>query len=398
MASSQSVPSSFRDSRRLTASALAALLLFAPITLKMVREAGDFSVHIALAEQLLASHSLSAPHFLFQLLLLAVHAVVPLSMENAATVTMLLVYAATAAVIARFFIPRQIPPLACGALTASLLLAGQIYLLAPLDGHLYFGYLGINVYHNPTITLLRPLALVSFTYALAALSAPDHGPHRSWIACALVSTAAALTKPNLTICLLPALGLLLLWRLRRRERPQWQLLLLGFFLPALIILPLQFLLTYSGNQLEGVYAGKSEVVLAPLAFMGARSSWLGVKFFLSALFPFTVLITHGRSALKDPGMQLAWLLFLIGAGYTYLLAEAGPRLLHGNFSWSGQISLFILFCQSTRFLLQRETPPAGRARGREQRLRLLCFGALALHLLAGAGFYLAEFIDTERFW
>src|SRR5574338_944284 len=43
-----------------------------------------------------------------------------------------------------------------------------------LDGAYYFGYIGLANYHNPTVHMLRPLALVMFFYALSALETPRH--------------------------------------------------------------------------------------------------------------------------------------------------------------------------------------------------------------------------------
>ena len=51
----------------------------------------------------------------------------------------------------------------------TLTLVAPVMLLAPLDGAYYYGYIGLANYHNPTVHLLRPLALFSFISGAARL-------------------------------------------------------------------------------------------------------------------------------------------------------------------------------------------------------------------------------------
>jgi len=71
--------------------------------------------------------------------------------------------------------------------------------------------------------------------------------------------------------------------------------------------------------------------------------------------------------------------FLSGAGQLYLFAETGERMYHGNFRWSAQIGLFILFAWSARLLLRQ---PVEFLRG-SRASRALAWGIFGLHLLAG---------------
>ena len=54
--------------------------------------------------------------------------------------------------------------------------------------------------------------------------------------------------------------------------------------------------------------------------------------------------------------MLAWLVFGIAAAYGYLLAEAEPNMGDGNWLWSGQVALFVLFAESVLFLRSRGAP------------------------------------------
>ena len=94
--------------------------------------------------------------------------------------------------------------------------------------------------------------------------------------------------------------------------------------------------------------------------------------------------------MKSHGLSLAWLSFFFGCAYAYLLAESGPRAMHGNFWWSAQVSLFVLFFESVRFCLEQERAFVVREGGVRLRWPLCLSGtALGLHMVAGcAGYYM----------
>jgi len=351
----------------------------------------DYRIHMELSEQLRQSGSITTPHLILQLAVALLAVTTPLTIRMA-TITLL----ASGIAAAAWFIYRLLAvegARGAAPLTMVLLVVAPPALLFPFDQHLYLGYLSTNVFHNPTILLLKPLALLSFAQAVATLQRSSPRPRYQLIACVLITVACALTKPSFTICILPALALLILLRLRHHH-PDWPMFLAGFIIPALLVLAAQYQLTYSAAQLPGVYQGSSAVILAPLAVMQNFSSWLTTKFCLSLLFPLTLVSCYYREARGDLPLQLAWIAFAIGTGYTYLLAESGPRMMQGNFTWSAQITLFILFVYSVRFLLAN-----GTMKSSDNRLkRLICHSALAMHLLSGILFYLAEFLQTERYW
>jgi hypothetical protein len=340
---------------------------------------------------MLADKAPVTPHFLLHSLTLAFTSLFPISMDLAQFLVLLLSVMATAALLFVTLQKASGSSAKAGLITAGLLLAAPVALLAPLDHHLYLGYIGINVYHNPTITLLKPLALASFLYATASLAGEQRTELRTIALAATVTVAAIVAKPSYTICLLPALVLLCAINRSRGTHCNLRLLTGGFLLPGITLLAAQFSMTYSAGQLPGVYEGQSAIILAPLVVMHFYSSWLGCKLLLSILFPLTLLLFNFRAVLNETGLLLAWVTFLCGAAYTYLAAESGPRLHQGNFTWSGQITLFILFAASASFLWQQQ--PDQPRRGRN-----ICSALFLLHVISGIIFYAAEFQLSEKYW
>lgn len=124
------------------------------------------------------------------------------------------------------------------------------------------------------------------------------------------------------------------------------MIMFGFILPTVLLLVWQFWLTYGSSD-------KSSIEFAPFGVLKVRSGWLDRKFLLSIFFPALVTILFLKDALKDNRMLLGWITLAFGASYTYFLAESGERFNHGNFTWSGEIAMIVMFCVSTIFFIER---------------------------------------------
>lgn len=286
----------------------------------------------------------------------------------------LVVYALTRAALRAW----RGPAAAAGAAaaTVALLLVAHGVALDWDTAELYLGFVGINSYHNPTINALKPFALLLLPFASATLAPAAPASAARLAAAAVAAVLSTLAKPSYAICLLPALGaLMLIWTWRGRP-VDWRLGT-AVIAPMIAILAVQYLLTYGG--------GEGGVAVAPLAVLrlwGATD--LPLKFLLSILFPLAVALLFPRQVLASAALLVSWATFACGAAFTYLLAESGERLAHGNFGWSGEIALFVLFVASTLLVLRIATRPAGR--GVRPRLAL-CGLAFAVHLVSGVLWY-----------
>jgi hypothetical protein len=269
------------------------------------------------------------------------------------------------------------------ALPLALMAAAPVFLLAPEDGLYYFGYVGITSYHNPTNNVLKPLALLLIPWAVRWAAGKRLAPAEIPLM-ALLVLASTLIKPNFLICLLPAVGIQSLARLIRREPLDWRGLALGLGIPSVLVLGYEYI--------QAGFAGSGGIILLPFAVMKNFSGWLGLKFLLSIWFPLLAAILYWPQARKDAGLVLGWLIFAFGAGYTYLLAEGGNRIFHGNFVWSGEIALFCLFVLSALFFFRQRA--GGRADNKW--LAALLAGFLP-HILAGIIYYAYTLTNNTYF-
>lgn len=265
----------------------------------------------------------------------------------------------------------------------SLTLVAPVMLLAIADIKFYYGYIGLANYHNPTLHLLKPVALLSFRYAVIAFE--RQSSWKSVLLAALWMVLSAGIKPNFALAILPGLGLAVAICLIQHRHPDWKMLLGGFAIPGGAMLAFQWLFTYIyGDPGEGI-------ILAPFQVEGAYSDWLLPKFFLSVLFPLSVLLVARKQAFIDASLLVGWAGFLVGAAQFYLLAEGGRRMMDANFRWSGQIMLFLFFAASVRWLIGKDAKLFLNAAWQ----RWVCYSMYLAHLSGGLIYYIYCMISTH---
>jgi hypothetical protein len=277
------------------------------------------------------------------------------------------------------------------AITLALMLVAPVNFFSIPEGHLYWGYFLPNIHMNPTLTALKPFALLVFPFAVAALAGRWRGALPALLA-AMLTVLGMLGKPNYAMALLPALGLIGLYRLVRREPLNWPLLL-SIGLPAVALLGGQYLL-YNNSTVGGLSGGS--MVFSPFAqYIERGTTGLPFKLVLSVIFPLAVTIAYWRDARRDLALILAWLTFAVGVFIAYSFVESA-RILDGNFIWGAHISVTVLFATMTTFYLRRiYTPGAGFQFDRAGWLVGLAF---VLHLAGGVVWYWADSVSPGFVW
>jgi hypothetical protein len=339
----------------------------------------DYGLHISFAQSLEAGEEIPAfsfAHPFWQLIVILVHKAASISFQKSAIIVQLVAYFFLAVIIYRllgselkgYLRKLSIP------LSIAMMIATPVFLFVSMDKLYYLGYVGISSYHNPTINLLKPFALLIFFYGVIAIDGRSKTVLHIAIAASLTAISA-LIKPSFVICLLPALGLVVLYEILKKQPVNWRILILGICLPAVIVLTWQYYIAYISDE--------PAVLFAPFEVMRSYSDFLLPKFLLSILFPLLVTIVYYKDAIKDRQMHLAWLTFFFGAIYTYFFAEGGSRFQHGNFGWSGEIALFVLFVISTIFFFKSKS--SQEQFSRKDKL-ILAFG-FSPHIIAGIIYY-----------
>ena len=378
-----------RDAR--AALAVVSALLFGLATWRSASSVEpDYLLHAGWARDLAEKGISGAPvHPLFHLLTVVVHALFPLGSYLASAV---LVGTGASVVLALLLFQRILRDAGVGETARQTWAAAgwalALMLLAPITvftwprHQLYLGYIAPTVFHNPTIALLKPLAVAWFW----SVTGSRGGGARRTLTAGLLALAATLAKPSFTVAWLPALAL---WLAFARRLPR--AIDTGAGVASLCVggavLALQA--WARGSQ-------PSLLVVAPLEVMGFYSARWQMPFLLllSLAFPLCVLVARWPAARRDGPLMCAWLVFVVAAAYGYLLVEAEPNSGDGNWLWSGQVALFVLLAQTLLFLRS----PAGPVAPPQTRARRLCLVVFGLQLACGLAWYAAEVLEPHEWW
>ena len=219
----------------------------------------------------------------------------------------------------------------------SIPIIAPIIILSLLDQKFYLGYVGLANYHNPTIQLLKPIAL---TCLLLTLYGFDRNKNKLWVylLSALLIIISGLIKPNFILAFIPALGIICFYKIIRRQVLDTKLMIFGFALPSILVLLWQLSVTFQNSE-YGFH-----IVFAPFSVVSLHSDFLFPKFVLSILFIIQAAVIFRKQLVTDITLLLGIITLVMGLLQGYLLAEAGDEILiSGNFMWSGQIALFLMF-------------------------------------------------------
>ena len=273
-----------------------------------------------------------------------------------------------------------------------------------LDGAYYFGYIGLANYHNPTVHVLRPFALLMFMFAMQVLGERETGADdasdpveaagtpadrgrldKPWLRKSMMVLAAAVIfaggtflKPSYTVTLVPALGLMGLYWLWKSRPLDWTLAVVGIGLPSVLLLAPQFVITYIQGEIDG------GIAVMPFVAANMLSDYVLLKFVMSIFFPLVVLVLFWKRAIRDREIVLAWLAFAVGSLQYFLLVELGSRFTHANFLWGAQITLFMLFVITIRFLIRQ----TDGVRGAVRPAVLASYAAYLPHIISGIAYYI----------
>ncbi len=350
-------------------------------TFLRVQTWGDMASHIDYAEGIESFSDLTSPHFLFQLVLKAVHAI-GLTYRTAAAWVLGVCYGGMAALIAREIRRRGAKLTSTRALVVvpALLIASHVFLLTIDPPNLYHGYFVPVVYHNPTQQLNKLFTLwIYFIYCAQFLDS-RRAEATSVASAGGLTVLSALAKPSFLIAFLPAAGLFALADLVRRRWRQVLMFAVGIALPATLVLLWQALRAYGPDSGTGVF-------FAPFVVFDFDATLY--KLPASLAFPIVVAGVAVRGGVRDPKFTFAWVFTVLAMLITLLVGEAGPHLDAGNFAWTGQTAVFLVYVESLLLLIVR--PDLSR-------WRQAAWAAFGLHVLCGVVWYASVFFRDWSRW
>ena len=262
---------------------------------------------------------------------------------------------------------------ACLALAHNLIVPGVAAI------HPYLGNFPPNVWHNSTTIAVAPFAFALFWQSYRYLYAA--APPAVW-GLVLLTLANVFIKPSYALVFVVIFPL---FSWRRGTAPQARIAaaaVAGIGLLAIAGLSYFFYLRPPAGFLAG--AEPSQVVVEPLKVWSYLAPSVPLSLLVSIAFPLAFVAAYARQAFIRPLFQYAAAHFLLALGMYALLAESGPRELHGNFVWQLVLCNYILFFVCA-LLLSEIVLARGRTILRDRLLMLIG----AAHVASGI-YYLAR--------
>jgi hypothetical protein len=344
-----------------------------------LQRSSDLTVHLTYARQLKSFADVTSPHFLFELLVRAGTAAG--FRERTAAVWLLGACYGGMAVLIGYEMHRRaiaLSPLQAFAVVMAVLLASHIFLFT-IHSHLYNGYFVPTAYHNPTQQLNKLFALwICVVYCRQFL---DGRAASLWSVqlLAVLCILSAVAKPSFLIAFLPTAALYAAYDLLRRRWRQALLCLAGIGIPSALVLLWQTQLTADAGQ-------ALELGFQPFrVFDPVETTY---KLPLSLAFPLVVAAGAWWTHTFDARLRFEWVLTAIALVVSLCFVEGGHRVDHGNFAWTGQTAVFLLYVESLLFVLTR-APRAWARAG---------WMVFAVHVMCGLFWYGIVFRKDWEFW
>ena len=271
------------------------------------------------------------------------------------------------------------------AASVVLILVAPIWL--PFFNHnLIIGQGSPNMLHNPTHLMVRLVAFPCFMLCVAIMdgigkkSATRLGAGRV-IAFSLFVFLTALSKPSFVQMLFPALFFLALFKMVKYGKAAiWPVATVVLSLvPSLLLMCLQAWVSFYSAKDSG-----SGVAIAFLKLYSRHSPNVFVSVMLGICFPLIMLLWSIRARKVSTAEVLAWIMYGVGWTQGALLIETGYRMLHGNFCWALNLSLFFIWFTALDRFISLAVELSNSPGDRERKWWFWCAVAvLLLHLVSG---------------
>ena len=319
----------------------------------------DLSVHIQLANQFLAGEAqITYPgwHLIYGLL----HAIGLSEVNAGAAATS---FYSVLAILSVYVVISSLRPAMTALEKSGILIFFSFFgplRFQALDGHYLIGQSSFNIWHNPTNTAVKFMAILLFFAFVSRLQMEKTAKiqvfgkqfSRQWldgfIAVGLV--ISVLLKPSFFQVFCPSVFLMCLIELWN-DRKNFKNRFLDCVHLGLLFLPALLLVLYQSTT---VFGGESGVEIAFLNVWKAYSSNVLLSILTTAIFPLFIgaFCTDGFE--KNKLFWYAFLFYVVSVAEAAFLAETGAHCSDGNFFWGISLAVGIVFLAAlltfTRYL------------------------------------------------
>lgn len=241
----------------------------------------------------------------------------------------------------------------------------------------------ISAWHNPTNIWARLLAVPIVLLAMRIWTESEKVSWKQYVALGIMLCVVNLGKPSFSQVFIPSICIFCVVAcIKERFTPfKTCLRLAAACLPSLILMAIQWGMTFEGN-------GEGGVEIAWFKVMAASNKLSPVVLLGTIAFPLYYVIAYKKWKKPSEEMKFAWLMYAISFLEFAALAEVGERTYHCNFGWGYSIALMLLhmvciidFCENWSFQKEKFGIHAKKIMG---------LILLLLHFLSGVSWIVYE--------
>ena len=205
------------------------------------------------------------------------------------------------------------------------------FFIMSFSPYIYIGPGSPSVWHNVTMLVVQPLALLSVFFTIKFFASNKI----YFFIIALIATVVSIfAKPSFIIVFLPSLVIYVLLK-RYFDKRQLQFTLITILF-SVAILVYQFMNQFAGKGNESVI----------FDFLGVWSQYtpnVAISILLGLGLPLLITLFNYQSVKKNEYIKFSWLLILFSMILFSCFAEEGRHYSDGNFGWSWNISLSLIY-------------------------------------------------------
>lgn len=237
----------------------------------------------------------------------------------------------------------------------------------------YLGQWSPNIWHNPTMTLLKPFALLGFLGVALFLKDENIFDHVLLILISLCLVVGTYIKPSFIICFLPTIALFSLIYRFKQYRLYFKLFLIC--LPSILLLIYQFHETYNFNTTESYFHDK--IILTWFGVTKSYTKSLTVSTMLVLAFPLSIFVFVNKHIKQNTPLLLSWILTIVSFFISGIFAE------QGKFGWGAFISSYII-CLFILYVFSLAEYLTWFVAFKKNMLKIIVVGIiLSLHVVSG---------------
>ncbi len=298
----------------------------------------DTLAHIGIAESISNGNNTEAVHILLHILVILFSKITSIAISVSMPIILSL-FVITQFLILHKYFEIELSNKKYNKYPIYTILALIILFSAPIhipqihEYKMYVGKISNNIWHNPTIIGLKPIALLVFFTFLKFLKEPSTVKYQ--ILFNILLLISVWIKPNFAIYFIPSSFIMLITSLNLELRSKIILVIKLYSLTTISLL----IQLYYLNEIDN---GDNKIIISPGEVWSVYATNIPLNILCSFLFPISVIIINKQS-LKRKDLQLSLLGAIISMLQFYCLAESGTRFYDGNWSWGLQTSSIFLW-------------------------------------------------------